>query len=404
MLSCDTLLLNATTIDAFGQAHPSQALAIEEGRIHWCGPCAALPEDYHRHAKQIVDCSGKVVSPGLIDCHTHLVYAGSRANEFKERLAGATYAAIAKRGGGILSTVRLTRAASEEELFHQSLPRLKAMLAEGVTTVEIKSGYGLNLESELKMLRVAKRLGDVSGVRILKTFLGAHAVPLEYQGRAEDYVDYLCAEVLPAVAETGLVEAMDVFCETIAFSIAQTERLFLCAEALQLPIKCHAEQLSNMGASILATKYRALSCDHLEFLDAEGAKAMAKAGTIAVLLPGAYYFLKETQPPPLDCLRKAGVGIAIATDCNPGSSPTTSLPLMMSMACRFFAMTVPEVWQAVTSQAAIALGINQHVGTLSVGQYADLVCWEFNDSAELCYRFGQPFQHRTMIAGQWRSL
>lgn len=404
MLSCDTLLINATTMDAFGQTHPVQALAIDDGRFIWCGSYDALPQAYQQHAKQVVDCAGKIVSPGLIDCHTHLIYAGSRANEFKERLNGATYAAIAKRGGGILSTVQHTRAASEDELFAQSLPRLMAMFAEGVTTVEIKSGYGLNLESELKMLRVAKRLGDATGVRIMKTFLGAHAVPLEYQGRSDDYVDYLCDEVLPAVAESGLVDAMDVFCETIAFSIAQVERLFLRAEALQLPIKCHAEQLSNMGASVLATKYKALSCDHLEFLDQQGAEAMSKTGTIAVLLPGAYYFLKETQQPPLALLRQAGVGIAIATDCNPGSSPTTSLPLMMSMACRFFSMSVPEVWRAVTSQAAIALGIHHYVGTLSIGQYADLVCWEFEDSAELCYRFGQPFQHRTMIAGQWRSL
>lgn len=402
MSACDVLIVNATTMDKQGHSHPQQALAINQGLIAWCGELAQLPSSYQKNARQIEDCKGCVISPGLIDCHTHLVYAGSRADEFKERIAGMSYTDIAKRGGGILSTVQHTRNATEEDLFLQSLPRLQAMIDQGVTTIEIKSGYGLDLESELKMLRVAKRLGEFAKIRVLKTFLGAHTTPLEYKGRSQDYVDYCCAEILPAIAQAQLVDAVDIFCDTIAFSLKQTEQLFSCARHLNLPIKCHAEQLSHLGASTLAAQYQALSCDHLEFLDQEGCAAMAKAGTIAVLLPGAYYFLNEKQHPPIDQLRKQGVGIAIATDCNPGSSPTTSLPLMMSMACRFFSLTIPEVWSAVTFQAAKALGIHEQVGTLEVGQVADLLCWDFQESAELCYQFGYPFPHRTMIAGQWR--
>lgn len=401
MQSCDSLLLNATTIDARGHSKQEQALAIDKGRFVWCGPTMDLPIGYQQNANQIEDCQGRVISPGLIDCHTHLVYAGNRADEFKARLEGISYADIAKRGGGILSTVRHTRQVSEEELLIQSLPRLQAMAAEGVTTVEIKSGYGLNLEQELKMLRVAKRLGEVTGLRVIKTFLGAHATPEEYVGCSDAYVDYLCTEVLPAIAAARLADAVDVFCESIAFSLDQTERIFICAQELGLPVKCHAEQLSNMGASALAAAYRALSCDHLEYLDKVSVDAMANAGTVAVLLPGAYYFLKDMQPPPINLLREAGVGMAIATDCNPGSSPTTSLPLMMSMACRFFLITVSEAWCGVTHQAAKALGIEQHVGELAVGKWADLVCWDFKDSSELCYQFGYSFKHRTMIAGKW---
>lgn len=402
MQRCDTLLLNATTIDTQGHSHPDQAIAIHEGYFVWCGPQSDLPVCYQQQAGQIEDCCEHVISPGLIDCHTHLVYAGSRADEFKLRLEGVTYSEIAKRGGGIVSTVRQTREASEDELFHQSLPRLQAMVSEGVTTVEIKSGYGLDLENELKMLRVAARLSEYTGIRIIKTFLGAHAIPPEYVGRSGAYVDYLCSEILPVVAQANLADAVDVFCESIAFSLQETEQLFACAKAFNLPIKCHAEQLTNSGASLLAAEYSALSCDHLEYLDDKGANAIANAGTIAVLLPGAFYFLRETQTPPIELLRKAGVGIAIATDCNPGSSPTTSLPLMMNMACRFFSLTVPEVWSAVTFQAARALGIEKQVGSLNVGMRADLVCWSFQDSSELCYRFGHAFQHRTMIAGCWQ--
>lgn len=400
----EKLLFNATTIDPAGIEHTRQALVISEGRIAWCGEMSALPERYKetQASFELEDCNGNIITPGLIDCHTHLVYAGSRADEFKKRLEGATYAEIAQSGGGILSTVKQTRAASEEALLQQSLPRILAMRAEGVTTVEIKSGYGLDLKNELKMLRVARKLGELSGLRVKTTFLGAHATPPEYAGKNQAYVDYVCQEVLPAVRESGLADAVDVFCESIAFSYAQTEQLFAKAQALKLPIKCHAEQLSNLGASSLAARFSALSCDHLEFLDEKGAAAMAKSGTVAVLLPGAYYFLREKQKPPVELLRRMNVGIAIATDCNPGSSPTTSLRLIMNMACQFFSLTVPEVISAVTYQAAKALGIVKQAGEIKIGHDADLLRWSVNDSAQLCYHFGFPLPHKTMIAGQWQ--
>ncbi len=401
MFTCDRLLLNATTVDTAGVQHEKQALVIANGLIAWCGAEAELPESYKIQATVIDNCHGKLITPGLIDCHTHLVYAGNRAYEFQQRLNGVSYAEIARRGGGIVSTVKQTRAVSEEELLQQSLPRILAMRAEGVMTVEIKSGYGLDLDNELKMLRVARKLGKITGLRVMTTFLGAHAIPPEYSGRNQVYVDYLCAEVLPAVFEAGLADAVDVFCESIGFSLAQAEQLFLCAQGLGLPIKCHAEQLSNLGASTLAAKFGALSCEHLEHLDAKGATAMAQANTVAVLLPGAYYFLGETRKPPVDLLRDAGIGIAVATDCNPGSSPTTSLQLMMSMACQFFSLTVPEVLSAVTYQAARALGISSTTGALSVGMAADLLRWSVHDAAQLCYHFGYPLPHETMVAGEW---
>lgn len=398
---CETLFLNASTIDKQGVQYSNQAIAIADARIVWCGEMSALPEAYRQSPTTRIDCKGMLVTPGLIDCHTHLVYAGHRAQEFEKRLEGMSYAELAKRGGGILSTVKQTRAASEASLLEQSLPRLLALRAEGVTTVEIKSGYGLDLVNELKLLRVARCLGEMTGVRIKTTFLGAHAIPPEYQGKSQAYVDYLCAEVLPSVVDAGLVDALDVFSESIGFSLAETEQLFRAAEILQLPIKCHAEQLSNIGASRLAASFYALSCDHLEHLDAIGVDAMAKSHTVAVLLPGAYYFLGETKRPPIDLLRKAGVGMAIATDSNPGSSPTTSLLLMMSMACRFFSLTVPEALGAVTYQAARALGIEDQTGTIAVGMAADLVRWSIHDGAELCYYVGSAIPHDTMIAGQW---
>lgn len=401
MVFCEQLLLNAITIDAAGQEHKRQALAIAEGHIAWCGDMQAMPAEYRQSAKHIEDCQGKLITPGLIDCHTHLVYGGNRADEFKQRLEGVSYADIARAGGGILSTVRQTRALSEEELLQQSLPRLLALRAGGVTTVEIKSGYGLDLQNELKMLRVAKQLGKITGLRVRTSFLGAHAIPPEYQGHQQAYVDYLCDTVMPAVVEAGLADALDVFCETIAFSLTQTEQLFIQAQALGLPIKCHAEQLSNLGAAKLAARFSALSCDHLEHLDANGVNAMAEANSVAVLLPGAYYFLGETQKPPIELLRQAGVGIAIATDSNPGSSPTTSLSLMMNMACRLFSLTVPEALSAVTYQAARALGIADQTGVLAAAKAADLLIWSVRDSAELCYHFGYPLPHAMMIAGEW---
>ncbi|KTD18837.1 imidazolonepropionase [Legionella lansingensis] len=404
MTDCDHLLLNATTIDAHGHQLRNQAIAITDGLIIWCGLMDELDHDFKRKATAIHECDGQLVTPGFIDCHTHLVYAGNRADEFKQRLEGKTYTEIARAGGGILSTVRETRAASEDDLLEQSLPRILAMRTEGVTTVEIKSGYGLDLDTEIKMLKVARKLGALSGLRVKTTFLGAHAVPPEFQNNAQAYVDFLCYEMIPAIAAEGLADAIDVFCESIGFTLAQTEKLFIRARDFSLPIHCHAEQLSNLGATELAAKLEALSCDHLEHLDSAGVAAMARSGTIAVLLPGAYYFLRENRKPPVDALRQMGVGMAIATDSNPGSSPTTSLPLMLNMACQFFGLTVDEALAGVSYQAAKALGLEKEVGEIAVGKYADLVCWSVSDSASLCYHFGYPLPHTTMIAGNWLSV
>ncbi len=403
MFACDYLLFNVAIINEQGHQLNDQAVAIKEGIISWVGSMTELPQELHDHPKCKEDCYGQVLTPGLIDCHTHLVYAGNRASEFKLKLEGMSYSEIAKAGGGVLSTVKQTRAASEEELIEQSLPRILALKKEGVTTVEIKSGYGLDLINELKMLHVAKRLGELSGLRVKTTFLGAHVVGPEFKENASIYVDLVCNKMMPAVKEMGLADAVDVFCESIAFSLEQTQQIFLSAQNLGLSIKCHAEQLSNLGASALAAQMGALSCDHLEFLDAAGIAAMAKANTIAVLLPGAYYFLREKKIPPIDLLRSAGVGMAIATDSNPGSSPTTSLQLMMNMACQLFSLTVPEVLSGVTYQAAKALGISEEVGSIAVGKKADLNLWSVNDSAALCYYFAYPLPHRTMISGQWAS-
>ncbi|MGQ3892838.1 imidazolonepropionase [Legionella sp. CNM-4043-24] len=401
MTACDSILTHATSLAPDGGQLTNQSIVIADGRIAWCGSHADLPAHYASQTGRMHDCQGNLVTPGLIDCHTHLVYAGQRADEFRQRMNGVTYSEIARQGGGILSTVRQTRAASVEQLIEQSLPRLVAMRSEGVTTVEIKSGYGLDMANEIKMLQVARQLGVLTGVRVRTTFLGAHAVPPEFKNKSQDYVDHLCAEVLPAIVELNLADALDVFCENIAFSIQETEQLFLKAQELGLPIKCHAEQLSCMGASALAASLGALSCEHLEFLDRAGAEAMARQGSVAVLLPGAFYFLRETRLPPIALLRELGVGMAIATDCNPGSSPTTSLLLMMSMACRFFGMTVPEVLTAVSTQAARALGLQNEVGRIETGMAADLICWSINDSSALCYYFAYPIAQRTMIAGQW---
>ena len=381
MKRCETVLTQVAIIDKTGLQIENQAIAIADGKISWIGENEALPKAYlNAPGVQVVPCQGKLVTPGLIDCHTHLVYAGCRADEFKRRLQGESYADIARSGGGIVSTVLKTRAASEAMLFQESLPRLRAMAASGVTTVEIKSGYGLDLSNELKMLRVARQLAQETGVRVRTTFLGAHAIPPEYRDNVQGYVDLVCDTMLPAVVKADLADAVDVFCENIAFNLKQTEQIYTKAMALGLS---------------------ALSCDHLEYLTQSGAEAMAKKGTVAVLLPGAFYFLREKQPPPVQLLRDCGVGIAIATDCNPGSSPTTSLPLMLNMACQLFSMTVPEVLSAVTYQAARALGLDSVTGQLIIGLAADLVLWEIQDSATLCYYFGQPIPHQTMIAGRW---
>lgn len=363
------------------------ALAIANGKIAWIGLEAELP-DYDNEKVNVINAKGRWLTPGLIDCHTHIVYGGSRANEFEMRLEGATYEEIANAGGGIVSTVAATRTASESELFNAALPRLKALHHQGVTTVEIKSGYGLDTKTETKMLEVASKLSRSLPVTVKKTFLGAHALPIEYNGDADSYIDLVCDEMLPSIASRQLADAVDVFCEGIGFDIAQTERVFSSAKALGLPVKVHAEQLSNVGGTELAAKYKALSSDHVEFLDEKGIKAMADAGMTAVLLPGAFYFLRETQLPPISLLRKHNVPMAIATDANPGSSPICSIQLMLNMACTLFRLTPSEAIAGVTNAGAKALGLGDEKGVLANGYDADIAVWDITQPAELCYQFG----------------
>jgi imidazolonepropionase len=365
----------------------ASAIVVEQGRISWVGEQAALPAPYR--ALPAHDGGGALVTPGLVDCHTHLVYGGQRANEFAMRLAGASYEEVAKVGGGIVSTVRATREASEDALFDSAAARLAELLAEGVCAIEVKSGYGLALEHERKQLRVARRLGEHFGVTVKTTFLGAHALPPEYAGRSSDYIDLVCQQMLPALAAEGLVDAVDVFCERIAFTLEETERVFKTARSLGLPVKLHAEQLSDMGGAALAARYGALSCDHIEHLSAEGIAAMKKSGTVAVLLPGAYYTLRDTQLPPIEALRAAGVPMAVSTDHNPGTSPTLSLLLMINMACTLFRLTVPEALAGVTAHAAQALGLQDTHGRIAAGLPANFVLWKLRDAAELAYWFGQ---------------
>ena len=362
------------------------AVVISADRIKWVGVEKELPDEFA--GIQGKNLEGRLVTPALIDCHTHLVYGGSRATEFELRLNGASYEEISRNGGGILSTVTATRNASENELLAQSLPRLDAFLAEGVATIEIKSGYGLDIETEIKMLRVARQLGKERSVRVKTSFLGAHAIPPEFSGKADAYIDFVCEEVLPAVHYENLADAVDGFCENIAFSPNQISKVFEKAKSFGLPVKLHAEQLSNLGGARLAAKYGALSADHLEFLDQTGVEVMGESGTVAVLLPGAFYTLRETQLPPLDSLRKAEVPIAIATDCNPGSSPLTSILLCMNMSCTLFRMTPEEALCGVTIVAAQALGIGDEVGTIEVGKKAELAVWNVDQPAELAYRAG----------------
>ena len=370
----------------YGAIDPG-AIAVTGERIAWVGPMDALPEtvspDVLRH-----DAGGAWITPGLIDCHTHLVYAGSRAAEFEQRLEGVSYEEIARRGGGILSTVKATREAGEDRLAELALDRLRPLLAEGVTTIEIKSGYGLDVDTELRQLRAARRVGRDAPVEVVTTFLGAHLVPPEFAGRTDAYVDFLCGESLPAAVEAGLADAVDAFCERIAFSPAQTERIFEAAAALGLPVKLHAEQLSDQGGAALAARFGALSADHLEHVSEASVAAMAEAGTVAVLLPGAFYFLRETKLPPLERFRAHGVRIALSTDSNPGSSPVGSLLLMLSMGCTFFRMTPEEALAGVTRNAAAALGLAGVIGTLEVGKRADFVRWDIDHPAELAYRIG----------------
>lgn len=374
------------------------ALVVEGGHIAWAGPRSELPADLASRCTREHDAGGALITPGLIDCHTHLVYAGDRAHEFELRLQGASYEDVARAGGGITSTVKATRAATEAELEVQSHKRLRALIAEGVTTLEIKSGYGLALEHERKALRVARALGRSQPVDVRTTFLGAHAVPPEFAGRADDYVDEVI-RMLPVLHAEGLVDAVDAFCERIAFSTVQTERVFEAAHALGLPVKLHAEQLSDSGGAQLAARYGAISCDHLEWLSGEGAAAMAAAGSVAVLLPGAFYFLRETKLPPVALLRERGVPMAISTDCNPGSSPCTSLLLMLNMACTLFRLTPEEALAGVTRHAARALGLSDR-GVIAAGLRADFVVWEVAHPAQLAYTMGANPRLQTFFEGE----
>lgn len=376
----------STLPDPNARTENLDTLVVQNGLLAWLGSREALPPAYQGLPHHTV--SDSWLTPGLVDCHTHLVYGGQRAREFAMRLEGASYEDIARAGGGIVSTVQATRQASESELFASATPRLQNLMAEGVCAIEIKSGYGLSLAHERKQLRVARQLGEHFGVTVRSTFLGAHALPPEYAGRSGDYIQLVCEEMLPALAEEGLVDAVDVFCERIAFSISETEQVFKVADRLGLPVKLHAEQLSAMGGAELAASYGALSCDHIEHLTEAGVHAMHAAGTVAVLLPGAFYALRDTQVPPIAALRAAGVPMAVSTDHNPGTSPTQSLLLMMNMACTVFRLTVPEVLAGVTRHAAQALGLQSTHGALHVGQKANLVFWHLSDWTELAYAFG----------------
>jgi imidazolonepropionase len=364
------------------------AIAVKNGKIAWVGTMHDLPSPPADLATEAHDMNGCCLTPGFIDCHTHLVYAGHRAHEFELRLQGATYEDIARQGGGIQSTVKATRAASEEALFDQSVKRAKALLKSGVTTMEIKSGYGLDWPTEVKLLRVAKRIEESLPITVSKTFLGAHTLPHEYKNKADAYIDLICHDMIPAIAKEKLAEAVDVFCETIAFNLAQTERIFKAAQEHGLAVKCHAEQLSDSGSARLAAHYHAWSVDHLEHVSRKGVEAIAASGTVAVLLPGAFYFLREKTLPPIELLRDHHVPMAIATDCNPGTSPILSLLLIINMACTLFRLTPEEALLGVTQNAAKALGRGKTHGSLTVGKVADFALWEVAHPAELAYYVG----------------
>ncbi|PSM16579.1 imidazolonepropionase [Nitratireductor sp. StC3] len=371
------------------------AIGVEAGRIAWVAPADAQPAGWADAPSQSF--GGRLATPALVDCHTHLVFGGNRAREFELRLEGASYEEVARAGGGIVSTVSATRALSEDALVEAALPRLDRLIGEGVATVEVKSGYGLTVADELKMLRAARRLERLRPVRVRTSYLGAHAVPPEYKDRADAYIDEVAIPGLEAARAEGLADAVDGFCEGIAFSPAQIARVFDSAKALGLPVKLHAEQLSDLGGAGLAASYGALSADHLEYLSADGIAAMAKAGSVAVLLPGAFYFLRETQRPPVEALRAAGVPIAVATDCNPGSSPMTSLLLAINMACTLFRLTPEEALAGATREAALALGLDGEIGTIAPGKRAELAIWDVEHPAELAYRIGDNPLYRRIV-------
>jgi imidazolonepropionase len=373
-------------------------IASRGGRIVYAG--AAADASSLLDAQERIDCDGRWITPGLIDCHTHLVYGGDRAGEFEQRLAGVSYEEIARAGGGILSTVRATRQASEDELVASARPRLAALMAEGMTTIEIKSGYGLELETERRQLRAARRLGRECPINVRTTFLGAHALPPEAKGDTAEYIETLCRDMLPTLAAEHLADAVDAFCESIAFSPEETAQVFSAARALGLPVRLHADQLSNLGGATLAARFGALSADHLEYASDEGVAAMAGAGTVAVLLPGAFYFIREKQVPPVDSFRRHGVPMALATDSNPGSSPLTSLLLAMNMGATLFRLTVDECIAGVTREAARALGMMTEVGSLEAGKWCDLAIWDIERPAELVYRMGFNPLHARVWRGE----
>lgn len=390
LLNCERVWLNVTPATLNDELAdygllPLRAIGVKDGKIHALVPMTELKGPYPAHWQ---DMRGKLVTPGLIDCHTHLIFAGSRAEEFELRQQGVPYAEIARRGGGIISTVRATRAASEEQLFELALPRVKSLIREGVTTVEIKSGYGLTLDDEIKMLRVARRLGEALPIRVKTTLLAAHAVPPEYRDDPDSWVETICQEIIPAAAEASLADAVDVFCEHIGFSLAQTEQVYLAADQYGLPVKGHMDQLSNLGGSTLAANFGALSVDHLEYLDPQGILALAQRGVVATLLPTAFYFLKETKLPPVAALRKAGVAMAVSSDINPGTAPIVSLRMAMNMACTLFGLTPVEAMVGVTRHAAKALGEQERLGQLRVGMAADFLIWHCAHPAELSYMVG----------------
>lgn len=402
MQQFDAIWINANIATMTDNGQPygtieNGVLAVKDGRIAFVGARSELPQ-FDALATPLYDVAGQWLLPGFIDCHTHLVYGGNRANEFEMRLNGASYQDIAAAGGGIKATVTATRAASHEQLFVLAKERLNSLLAQGVTTVEIKSGYGLDLATEQKILQVAAELEAHHPVSVQKTFLGAHALPPEFAGDADGYIDAVC-QMLPTLHALKLVDAVDVFCEGIGFSLAQTRKVFEAASMLGLPVKAHAEQLSNLGGSALVAEFSGLSADHIEFLDEAGVAAMAKAGTVAVLLPGAFYFLRETQLPPIALLRQYGVPMAVATDLNPGTSPLCSLPLMLNMACTLFRLTPQEALLGVTRHAATALGLADR-GSLVAGKRADFACYAISQPAELCYQFGVSSLKQLIINGK----